>query len=34
MAKAKKHLHKLKSKKSTKKTFKRIQQNLLILKSI
>ena len=34
MAKAKKHLHKLKSKKSTKKTLKRIQKNLSVLRSI
>jgi hypothetical protein len=34
MAKAKKNLHKLKSKKSTKKTLKRIQNNLSILNKI
>ena len=34
MAKAKKNLHKLKSKKSTKKIQKRIKNNLSVLKSL
>lgn len=34
MAKRHKHLHKLKSKKSIKKTLKRIKQNALIIKSL